>query len=97
MFQQLALGNTTLFLDIYPLHRFYMLRGFSALQKCLPEREEISKQVIWIAENTKFGKPFTQIVDAFELIEKNQIARSVQTMAEHEQLNIFDPQFTTAL
>jgi hypothetical protein len=88
MFQQLALGNTTLFLDIYPLHRFYMLRGFSALKKCLIEREAISNQIIWPVDNIKFGKPFSQIIDAFELIEKNQIARSVRVMAEHEQLNI---------
>ena len=88
MFRQLALGNTTLFLDIYPLHRFYLLRGFAALQRCLPEREAIANQIIWPAENPKFGKPFKQIVDAFESIDQDQIAKSVRIMAQHEQLNI---------
>jgi hypothetical protein len=88
MFQQLALGNTTLFLDIYPLHRFYMLRGFLSMRKCLVEREAISNQIIWPTESLKFGKPFKQITDAFQAIEQNHIAKSVRIMAEHEQLNI---------
>jgi hypothetical protein len=90
MFQQLALGNTTLFLDIYPLHRFYILRGFSALKKCLTGREAISSHILWPVEkeDLEFGKPFTQIIDAFQAIERNQIARSVRIMAEHEQVNI---------
>jgi hypothetical protein len=90
MFQQLALGNTTLFLDIYPLHRFYMLRGAEHLANCLPERITITKQVLWPVMKNKleFGKPFNVIVNAFNLIDTNQIAKSVERLAYHEQINI---------
>lgn len=37
----LALGNTTLFLDIYPLHQFYAKRGLAELKGCLDERAKI--------------------------------------------------------
>lgn len=90
MFQQLALGNTLLFLDIYPLHRFYMLRGFQHLQTCISERATIVDKVIWPIEKTKlpFGKSFNEIMTGFTMIEANEIARSVRILAQHEQLNI---------
>ena len=90
MYDQLALGNTTLFLDIYPLHRFYMLRGLLSLQECLPERETIAGKVIWPIDKNKlsFGKPFAEILGAFSLIEANRIDESVRKMAYHEQINI---------
>jgi hypothetical protein len=37
----MALGNTTLFLDIFPLHEFYAKRGLKELKKCLEAREGI--------------------------------------------------------
>jgi hypothetical protein len=60
------------------------------MQKCLHERIAISDQIIWPVEkgNLEFGKAFKQILDAFQAIEQNQIARSVRIMAEHEQINI---------
>jgi hypothetical protein len=101
MYQQLALGNTTLFLDIYPLHRFfmlrgyplhrfYMLRGLKALQACLKERELIFKDVIWPIDQAKlaFGKSSNDILEAFKMIEHGQIAKSVERLAHHEQINV---------
>jgi hypothetical protein len=90
MYQQLALGNTTLFLDIYPLHRFYMLRGLKALQACLKERELIFKDVIWPIDQAKlaFGKSSNDILEAFKMIENGQIAKSVERLAHHEQINV---------
>ena len=93
MYEQLALCNMTLFLDIYPLHRFYMLRGIKYLRDCLPDRHVIAKQVMWpLDEKTlEFGKPFKEIIPAFEAIEQNQIAQSVKYLAQHEQINILQP------
>jgi hypothetical protein len=90
MYQQLALGNTTLFLDIYPLHRFYMLRGFDHFKKCLNDRKLIANEVIWPIGETKlaFGQSFNIILQAFDLIDRGLIAQSVERLARHEQINI---------
>lgn len=90
MHQQLALGNTTLFLDIYPLHRFFMLRGLDHLSRCLKQRSSIKQQVVWPVEETKlpFGAARKEIVEAFELISNGRIAESVKKLAYHEQVNI---------
>ena len=37
----LALGNTMLFLDVFPLHAFYKERGLKALETCLDSRQKI--------------------------------------------------------
>jgi hypothetical protein len=90
MYQQLALGNTTLFLDIYPLHRFYMLRGFDHLKKCLPKRITITDQILWVVNKDKlaFGAAHKEIIEAFDLISHDCIEESVQKLAYHEQINI---------
>jgi len=90
MYQQLALGNTTLFLDIYPLHRFYMLRGNEQLKKCLHERKLIADKIIWPISQSKlaFGQSFNVILKAFDFIESGNIAESVERLADHEQINI---------
>ena len=90
MYGQLALGNTVLFLDIYPLHRFYMLRGIKHLTACLKHRVTIDEQVIWPIDKKKipFGWPHKKILDAFNLIDAGQIADSVKALALHEQVNI---------
>ena len=41
VYDMLAMGNTTLFLDVYPLHVFYMQQGFGALESCLDVRKDI--------------------------------------------------------
>jgi len=80
-----------LFLDIYPLHRFYMLRGIKAMRSCLPDRQQIREKVWWPDEIKKllpFGRPFPEILHGFEAIERGELAKSVEHLAQHEQLNI---------
>ncbi|UGQ47627.1 DUF2515 family protein [Massilia endophytica] len=89
--RQLALGNLTLFLDIYPLHRFYMLRGFEGIRSCLAEREAIKDLVFWPPEARSklvFGKFCKEILTGFEQIEGGQISESVRSLAHHEPINI---------
>lgn len=90
---QLSLGNVTLFLDIYPLHRFYELRGLAGLKGCLSKRAEIRELVKWpVSDNLlPFGKPFRQISSGFEMIEANEIQSSVKRLAYHEQVNVLQP------
>jgi len=91
MYGKLALGNLSLFLDIYPLHRFYMLRGYEALKTSLRYRREIADKVRWPEEAKKrleFGYPFEEILRGFEAIELGKIAKSVAHLARHEQVNI---------
>lgn len=90
MFGQLGLGNMALFLDIYPLHRFFMLRGYEHLAACLKLRQSIGPKVLWPVDKKvlEFGKPFKEIKDGFQSIEQNQVAASVLHFARHEQVNI---------
>ncbi|MHC8316108.1 PAAR domain-containing protein [Pseudomonas sp. LB3P31] len=93
----LALGNTTLFLDVYPLHVFYKERGFQALETCLGSRQKIYGHdqfpVLWPIEQRKlrFGYDHKEILQAFEAIEAGNVAESVVFLAEHEQKNILQP------
>ena len=93
----LALGNTMLFLDVYPLHAFYKLRGLQELKTCLKNRQDIYGDnpkfpVLWpVGEKIKFGFAFPQILQAFEAIEAGNIADSVRYLADHEQRNILQP------
>ncbi|VVM55251.1 hypothetical protein PS639_00994 [Pseudomonas fluorescens] len=41
VYEMLAMGNTTLFLDVFPLHVFYQERGFTSLKTCLRSRSNI--------------------------------------------------------
>jgi hypothetical protein len=90
MFGQLGLGNMALFLDIYPLHRFFMLRGGDHLTSCLETRQSIATKVLWPVDKKmlEFGKPFKEIKDGFSAVAQNQIAASVLHFARHEQVNI---------
>lgn len=91
MYAKLALGNLSLFLDIYPLHRFYMMRGYEGLKTSLDYRREIKDKVFWPEEAKKrleFGYPFQEILGGFEAIERGDIAMSVERLARHEQVNI---------
>ncbi|MHC8322757.1 DUF2515 family protein [Pseudomonas sp. GB2N2] len=93
----MALGNTTLFLDIFPLHEFYAKRGLNELKKCLRAREGIHGHpkfpVLWPVgqETLVFGQFQQEIQFAFEAIEAGDIARSVVYLARHEQRNILQP------
>lgn len=93
----MALGNTTLFLDIFPLHEFYAKRGLKELKKCLEARAGIYGHpkwpVLWPAGQKKlrFGQFHQEIIRAFELIDEGDIAQSVELLAWHEQRNILQP------
>ncbi|VVN38111.1 hypothetical protein PS662_05290 [Pseudomonas fluorescens] len=93
----MALGNTSLFLDIFPLHEFYAKRGLKELKKCLEAREGIYGHpkfpVLWPVEQKRlrFGQFQQEIIDAFEAIDTGDIARSVVYLARHEQRNILQP------
>ncbi|RAR61904.1 hypothetical protein C7401_107228 [Paraburkholderia unamae] len=94
MYDMLALGNTTLFLDVFPLHAFYKKRGLKELKICLPARQKIADKppVFWpIGKKLKFGLDYRQILQAFESIDSGQIAESVKFLAQHEQINILQP------
>lgn len=95
--EMMALGNTTLFLDVYPLHEFYAKRGLKELKQCLKARETIyghsTFPVLWPVGQKKlqFGLMYHEILPAFEAIEAGDIAMSVQFLASHEQKNILQP------
>ncbi len=97
VYEMLAMGNTTLFLDVYPLHVFYRERGLEALKDCLTSRKNIygsSQHPVLspIGEKTlKFGIDHKEILLAFEAIEDGYIAESVEHLAWHEQRNILQP------
>ena len=97
VYEMLAMGNTTLFLDVYPLHVFYKERGFKSLETCLPSRKNIygdtQYPVLWPVEQEtlKFGVDHDQILQAFEAIEVGNLANSVEHLARHEQINILQP------
>ncbi|WP_460057064.1 PAAR domain-containing protein [Pseudomonas sp. S2_D06] len=95
--EMLAMGNTTLFLDVYPLHVFYAERGLEALKACLASRKNIygtgEHPVLWPVgqETLKFGIDHDEILLAFEAIDAGNIAESVAFLATHEQVNILQP------
>jgi len=90
--EMLALGNTALFLDVYPLHRFFMVRGQQELERCLADRSSLKNEVLWpIADKVEFGMYRTEVSETFKAIEAGDIAASVELMAAHEQLNILQP------
>lgn len=89
MSERLGFGNKCLFLDIYPLHRFYMERGAKEFQDSVRFRQNLRGRVNWDAKKLlDFGKPFQEIYRGFELIEQEKLAESVQALARHEQVNI---------
>ncbi|WP_397451507.1 DUF2515 family protein [Pseudomonas sp. NA-150] len=93
----MALGNTSLFLDVFPLHAFYAKRGLKELKQCLKSRQTIYDHpklpVLWPIgqERVRFGRPHEEILQAFEAIEAGDIAKSVVHLAWHEQQNILQP------
>ncbi|GAB3629362.1 hypothetical protein PTE30175_03757 [Pandoraea terrae] len=96
VYEMLAMGNTTLFLDVFPLHAFYKKRGLKELKTCLPARVKIANDprfpILWpIGNRLEFGVDHEQILKAFEAIDKWKIAESVKFLAEHEQINILQP------
>ncbi|TFH83927.1 MULTISPECIES: DUF2515 family protein [Pseudomonas] len=97
VYDMMAMGNTTLFLDVYPLHQFYAVRGLAELKKCLEYRKDIYGHarlpVLWPVEETvlPFGLATKEILKGFEAIEAGNIADSVEHLAFHEQRNVLQP------
>ncbi len=97
VYDMMALGNTTLFLDIFPLHAFYKKRGLEELRTCLKRRASIYGHpkfpVLWLVgqEKLEFGVQYGEILGGFTAIEKGDIAKSVKRFAEHEQRTILQP------
>jgi hypothetical protein len=87
---QLSLGNLTVFLDVYPLHRFYLRHGLAQLRDTLAARKQIVDSVHWPvgADVLPFGQPFRDIADAFALIDAGSVTDSVLKLAWHEQVNV---------
>ncbi|WP_323856971.1 DUF2515 family protein [Xenorhabdus doucetiae] len=97
VYEMMALGNTTLFLDVYPLHAFYKQRGLKDLKTCLKKRENIYYNnqfpILWPIgeEKLKFGLSYKEVLQTFEAIDAGNIAESVEHLAYHEQVNILQP------
>ncbi|THC45673.1 DUF2515 family protein [Massilia sp. Mn16-1_5] len=90
MYRKLGFGNAHLFLDIYPLHRFFMERGWEEFNAYLAKRQNDKYPVHWAVDrNTlRFGTPFAEIKEGFDLINSGDLKRSVDRLAQHEQVNI---------
>lgn len=90
--ERLGFGNKCLFLDIYPLHRFYMERGWKEFNTYLKNRQNIKARVNWDAgQRLHFGTPFREVREGFEAIEAQATSDSVKLLAWHEQVNILQP------
>lgn len=90
MYSRLGHGNKHLFLDIYPLHRFYMERGWKEFDAYLGRRQNKRYPVHWEVDRDvlEFGKPFREIRDGFQAIDVGHGMKSVEMLARHEQVNI---------
>jgi hypothetical protein len=90
MFEKLGFGNAHLFLDIYPLHRFFMERGWREFEAYLPKRQNNKYPVHWAVnkDTLRFGTPFEEIREGFKQIDSGSPALSVERLAQHEQVNI---------
>ncbi|WP_243751044.1 hypothetical protein [Paraburkholderia sp. BL10I2N1] len=92
VYQMLAKGNMSLFLDVWPLHMFYKKFGLQRFEKCLEGRAQLRGSVVWpIGDRVPFGKPTDEIRQAFRAIDAGNIERGVEALAQHEQLNILQP------
>lgn len=105
MFDRLGFGNKHLFLDIYPLHRFYMERGWKAFTAYLEKRQSKKYPAYWNVNSSvlPFGTPFREVRDGFERINRGDLVGSVESLAQHEQVNVLqrimyaDPEMQDAL
>ncbi|WP_210735904.1 DUF2515 family protein [Massilia sp. Mn16-1_5] len=93
MHAKLGFGNAHLFLDIYPLHRFFMERGWKEFKDYLPHRQTRKYPVYWKVDDEilPFGKPLHEIREGFRYIDENCLVESVKWLAKHEQVNVLQP------
>lgn len=98
VYEMMAMGNTTLFLDVYPLHVFYLERGLKRMESCLPSRENIYEVgMLWPVgqEKLRFGVDYADALRAFKAVNDGNIGKSVEYLADHEQRNILQPTIYT--
>jgi hypothetical protein len=90
MHNRLGFGNEHLFLDIYPLHRFFMERGWNDFTAYLEKRQNKKYPVHWNVDKRvlPFATPFQEIRDGFSRINEGNLTDSVATLARHEQVNV---------
>jgi len=90
VYKKLGFGNTHLFLDIYPLHRFFMERGWEEFSTYLPKRQNEKYPIYWAVNRStlRFATPFREIRAGFDLINSGERMLSVDRLAQHEQVNI---------
>jgi len=92
VYEMLAKGNAALFLDIWPLHMFYKEFGLQRFERCLVERAQLSRSVVWpIADRVPFGTVKDEIRRGFSAIDAGDLTEGVAQLARHEQLNILQP------
>ena len=90
MYKKLGFGNAHLFLDIYPLHRFFMERAWEEFSTYLAKIHNEKYPIYWAVhrKTLRFGTPFAEISEGFRLINSEDLASSVEQIAQHEQVNI---------
>lgn len=91
MLNRLGYGNEHLFLDIYPLHRFYMERGWKEFNDYLDMRHNGKyPPAYWHVESKvlPFGTPFQEVREGFGQLDLGNLKKSVERLAWHEQVNI---------
>lgn len=88
----LAMGNTCLFLDVWPLHMFYREFGLQRFERCLDERTQLRGSVLWpIGDRILFAEKKPEVLLAFRAIDAGSISEGVSLLARHEQINILQP------
>ncbi|AQH04026.1 hypothetical protein A9R05_34240 (plasmid) [Burkholderia sp. KK1] len=104
VYQMLAMGNTALFLEVWPLHKFYEAFGLERFKCCYPLRKTIGAEVDWpLRGKIEFGREWAEVTGAFSAIESGNISEGVRLLAWHEQINILqsaiyqDPMFVTLM
>jgi hypothetical protein len=92
VYQMLAKGNMSLFLDVWPLHMFYKNFGLQRFERCLDERAQLRGSVVWpIGDRVAFAAIKQEVRLAFQAIDAGNITEGVRLLAAHEQLNILQP------
>lgn len=90
MYKRLGFGNKHLFLDIYPLHRFFMERGAKEFNLYLEKRQNKKYAVHWEIDRDTlaFATPFREIRAGFGQVAANNPHEAVTLLAYHEQVNV---------
>lgn len=92
-FTMLAKGSAAIFLELWPLHRFFIRWGFERFNESLGERQKVLRDIAqWPGGHVHlFATPHQRIRDAFAAIHGNDIHTGVKLLLDHEQLHILQP------